>query len=307
MSTSPFQFDSGANEPLLKRHPDNPIIKPNMVPRASGILNSAVVEYGDEFRGIFRVDDLSKNMLLHTGTSKDGIQWNINPEPIEWQVNDPSLPAFKYGYDPRVVFLEGRYYITWCHDYNGYAIGLGVTDDFENFELMEIILPPWNRNAVLFPRKINGKYTMLHRPSDNGHTPFGDIFVSTSPDLIHWGRHRFVMGTRGGWQSTKIGPGPVPIETDEGWIMIYHGVINTCNGFVYSAGCAILDLDDPTKVLHRTMNNILYPPNLTNCSATSPTSSSPAPRCTTNQPTNSKSTTAPRIPTSASQPANYRN
>ena len=104
---------------------------------------------------------------------------------------------------------------------------------------------------------------MLSRPSDNGHTPFGDIFVSESPDMKHWGVHRYVMGTIKGdesaWQSTKIGAGCIPIETEEGWLVIYHGVINTCNGFVYRMGCALLDLEQPWKVLKRTKNYILFP------------------------------------------------
>ena len=128
---------------------------------------------------------------------------------------------------------------------------------------------PFNRNGVLFPRKINGNYYMLSRPSDNGHTPFGDIFVSESPDMKHWGVHRYVMGTIKGdesaWQSTKIGAGCIPIETEEGWLVIYHGVINTCNGFVYRMGCALLDLEQPWKVLKRTKNYILAPHEIYEC------------------------------------------
>ena len=103
---------------------------------------------------------------------------------------------------------------------------------------------------------------MLSRPSDRGHTPFGDIFYSESPDLCHWGRHRYVMGTAKGWQSTKIGAGPNPIETTEGWLLIYHGVLTSCNGFVYSAGAALLDLDEPWRVIYRTDPYILSPKTL---------------------------------------------
>ena len=110
---------------------------------------------------------------------------------------------------------------------------------------------PYNRNGVLFPRKINGKFAMVSRPSDTGHTPFGDIFYSESPDMTYWGKHRFVFGTAGGWQSKKVGPGPTPIETDEGWLMIYHGVLNSCNGFVYRFGVALLDIDRPWIVKER--------------------------------------------------------
>jgi beta-1,4-mannooligosaccharide/beta-1,4-mannosyl-N-acetylglucosamine phosphorylase len=124
---------------------------------------------------------------------------------------------------------------------------------------MENAFLPYNRNGVLFPRKIHGKFAMLSRPSDTGHTPFGDIFYSESPDMVHWGCHRFLMRPKGGWQSTKVGPGPVPIETPEGWLMIYHGVLTSCNGFVYSFGAAILDLDQPWKVLYRSEPYLMAP------------------------------------------------
>lgn len=112
---------------------------------------------------------------------------------------------------------------------------------------------------MLFPRRIGGKYAMLNRPSDNGHTPFGDIFYSESHDMVHWGCHRHVMEPRGGWESTKIGAGPIPIETTEGWLLFYHGVLTSCNGFVYSFGAALLDLDQPWKVIARGEPYLLAP------------------------------------------------
>lgn len=261
---TPLRLSTG-NQPLLKRYPGNPIIHRNAIPVANSVLNSAVIPYGDEYRGVFRVDHIDREMYVHAGRSKDGITWDIDPDPIRWNTKDSEIEQYEYMYDPRVTHLEGRYYITWCHGYHGPSIGIGVTDDFESFELLDIALPPCNRNAVLFPRKVNGEYLMLHRPSDNGHTPFGDIYIARSSDLIHWGKHRFVMGTTKGWQSTKIGPGPVPIETPEGWVLIYHGVLTSCNGFVYSTGAALLDLDKPWKVLYRTADYILHPTELYEC------------------------------------------
>jgi beta-1,4-mannooligosaccharide/beta-1,4-mannosyl-N-acetylglucosamine phosphorylase len=112
---------------------------------------------------------------------------------------------------------------------------------------------------VLFPRKINDNYVMLSRPSDNGHTPFGEIFLSHSPDMIHWGRHRHVMKPEAPWELTKIGSGPIPIETDEGWLLFYHGVLTSCNGFVYSFSAALLDLDEPWKVRYRARPYLISP------------------------------------------------
>jgi beta-1,4-mannooligosaccharide/beta-1,4-mannosyl-N-acetylglucosamine phosphorylase len=104
---------------------------------------------------------------------------------------------------------------------------------------------------------------MLSRPSDNGHTPFGDIFLSYSPDMKYWGEHRLVMKVTpfevSGWQSTKIGAGPVPVLTREGWLLFYHGVINTCNGFRYAMGAALLDPDEPEKVICRSKPYLLTP------------------------------------------------
>jgi len=204
-------------------------------------------------------------MQLHSGRSKDGIDWEIEDDRIEWISDEPEIGQWVYGYDPRVCWIEDRYYITWCNGYHGPTIGVGYTHDFETFYQLENAFLPYNRNGVLFPRKINGKFAMLSRPSDRGHTPWGDMFYSESPDVCHWGHHRFVMGTKPGWQSTKIGAGPTPIETTEGWLLIYHGVLTSCNGFVYSAGAALLDIDQPWKVMYRTAPYILSPQKLYEC------------------------------------------
>ena len=171
-----------------------------------------------------------------------------------------SRKTFTHAYDPRVTWLEDRYYVTWCNGYHGPTIGVAYTHDFTTFDQLENAFLPFNRNGVLFPRRIRGRYAMLSRPSDNGHTPFGDIYYSESPDLTHWGRHRHVLGTAPwSWESTKIGAGPTPIETDEGWLLVYHGVLTSCNGFVYSMGAALLDLDEPWRVVARGADYLLSP------------------------------------------------
>ncbi len=195
------------------------------------------------------------------GFSDDGLNWDIATRAVG--VRQPTTPRsvnFVYGYDPRVVRIEDRYYVTWCNWYHGPTIGVAWTDDFATFHQEENAFLPFNRNGVLFPRKVNGRFAMLSRPSDNGHTPFGDVFYSESPDLCFWGRHRHVMSpVANSWQATKVGGGPVPIETSEGWLLIYHGVLTSCNGYVYSAGVALLDLDEPWKVMARSTPYILSP------------------------------------------------
>ena len=266
----PWEDRPAGNQDVIWRYSGNPIIPRNLLPNSNSIFNSAVVPFNGAFAGVFRCDDRSRQMNIHAGHSQDGVHWTLEPEPIQWIYANDEIPASEYSYDPRVVWLEDRYYVIWCNGMHGPTIGLGYTFDFKEFHFMENILLPYNRNGVLFPRKVNGKYLLLSRPSDKGHTPFGDIFISQSTDLIHWGEHRFVMAPAGGWQSTKIGAGPVPIETPEGWLLFYHGVLTSCNGYVYSFGAALLDLDKPWKVIHRSNSYLLSPQTYYECVGDTP-------------------------------------
>ncbi|MCB9436580.1 MAG: glycoside hydrolase family 130 protein [Anaerolineales bacterium] len=256
----PWESRPANSSAVMWRYSHNPIIPRNATPTANSIFNSAAVPFQDGFAGVFRVDDTRRTMNLHVGHSKNGLDWEIAPQPIDWQFDDPELSTMVHRYDPRVVWIEDRYYVTWCNGYHGPTIGIGYTIDFAEFFFVENAFLPHNRNGVLFPRQIKGRYAMLSRPSDTGHTPFGDIFYSESPDMIHWGKHRFVMGPKAWrWESTKIGAGPIPIETSEGWLLIYHGVLTSCNGFVYSMGAALLDIDEPWKVIYRAAPYLLSP------------------------------------------------
>ena len=176
-------------------------------------------------------------MNIFAGFSKDGINWEINHEPISFKAGNTEMIESEYKYDPRVTWIEDRYWITWCNGYHGPTIGIGYTFDFKEFFQCENAFLPFNRNGVLFPQKIDGKYAMLSRPSDNGHTPFGDIYISYSPDMKYWGEHRCVMKVtpfpESAWQCTKIGAG--------------------------SMGAAILDKENPAKVLYRTRPYLLAP------------------------------------------------
>jgi beta-1,4-mannooligosaccharide/beta-1,4-mannosyl-N-acetylglucosamine phosphorylase len=262
----PWEERPAGSADVLWRYSANPIIPRNATPTSNSIFNSAVVPFNGAFAGVFRCDDKRRVMNIHRGFSADAISWQIDPEPIQMHNADPEVTRFVHRYDPRVCWLEDRYYVTWCNGYHGPTIGVAYTYDFETFHQLENAFLPFNRNGVLFPRKINGKYAMLSRPSDNGHTPFGDIFYSESPDLEHWGRHRHVMGTKAwSWESTKIGAGPIPIETSEGWLLFYHGVLTSCNGFVYSFGAALLDLDEPWKVRYRGAPYLLSPQTTYEC------------------------------------------
>ena len=249
---------------IVWRSSGNPVIPRDLIPSSNSIFNAAVVAHEGGFRGVFRCDDKRRMMQLHSGRSADGVHWEIENERIRFAPAEGVEPAeWEYGYDPRVCFIEDRYYVTWCNSFDGWpTIGLAYTHDFETYYQMENAFLPFNRNGVLFPQRIGGRFAMLSRPSDRGHTPFGEIYYSESPDMTHWGRHRLVMRPTAGWQATKIGAGPIPIETSEGWLVFYHGVLTSCNGFVYSMGAALLDLDEPWRVIDRTEPYLLHPEEL---------------------------------------------
>ena len=253
---------AGCND-VMWRFSRNPIIGRYAIPTSNSIFNSAVVPFGDGFAGVFRCDNRAVQMNIFAGFSSDGVHWNIEHEPIVFKAGNTEMIDSAYKYDPRVTFIGDRYWITWCNGYHGPTIGIGYTFDFKEFFQCENAFLPFNRNGVLFPEKINGKYAMLSRPSDNGHTPFGYIWLSYSPDMKYWGEHRHVMSPspfeQSAWQCTKVGAGAVPILTDEGWLIFYHGVITTCNGFRYSMGAALLDRENPSHVLYRTQPYLLAP------------------------------------------------
>lgn len=261
LSNIPWEERPEGCSDVVWRSSKNPVIPRDLIPSSNSIFNSAVVAYEGEFRGVFRCDDKRRVMQLHSGRSIDGVHWEIDDKRIRFEpAEGVEAMEWGYGYDPRVCFIEDRYVVTWCNGYAGWpTIGVGYTYDFETYYQMENAFLPFNRNGVLFPRKIGDKFAMLSRPSDRGHTPFGEIYYSESPDLTFWGKHRLVMRPAGGWQATKIGAGPIPIETSEGWLVFYHGVLTSCNGFVYSMGAALLDLDEPRKVIARTEPYLLHP------------------------------------------------
>ncbi|MHA7964157.1 glycoside hydrolase family 130 protein [Paenibacillus sp. CAU 1782] len=261
LSNIPWQDKpEGAVGPVW-RHSENPVVKRNPAKGIARIFNSAVAAYEDAYIGVFRAETINGRPHLHLGKSEDGYNWVIEEERIPFidEEGKPFQP--KYAYDPRLLKVEDTYYVIWCTDFYGAAIGMAKTTDFKTFVRLENPFLPFNRNGVLFPKKINGNFVMLSRPSDSGHTPFGDVFLSESPDLVYWGKHRHVMtkGGQGWWQSVKIGGGPAPIETSEGWLMFYHGVTGTCNGLVYSMGAVILDRDEPSKVKYRSSTYVLTP------------------------------------------------
>lgn len=256
----PWQERPAGSSAPVWRYKENPVIPRNPLPGVARIFNSAVIPYEGKFIGVFRGEQVNGIPYIYVGHSDDAVHWRFEPEKVHFvdENGEPFMPS--YAYDPRLIEVDGVYYAIWCQDAFGATLGMAKTTDFKTFTRLENPFPPFSRNGVLFPRRVDGKYLLLSRPSDSGHTPFGDIWLSESRDLEYWGHHRHVMGRSSEWwENVKIGGGAAPIETSEGWLLIYHGVTGTCNGYVYSIGGAILDRDEPSKVLYRCSDFLITP------------------------------------------------
>ena len=243
------------------RYSKNPVIARNPLPDVARIFNSAVCTWKNGgFVGVFRAEKTNGIPYLYYGFSDDALNWRFSDGGIKITDENGADVTPSYAYDPRLVRIGDVYHIIWCTNFHGASIGIATTTDFKTFTSRGNGFLPFNRNGVLFPRKFGENYYILTRPSDSGHTPFGDIFLSESNDLLHWGNHRFVFGKSSEWwQSLKVGAGCAPIETERGWLLFYHGVTGTCSGYIYSMGAALLDRNEPWKVLKRADSYLLTP------------------------------------------------
>src|SRR3989338_2412012 len=241
---------------VIKRHEGNPLIKKEWFPfDVVYVLNPCSIKHGDEYKLICRVTDRKDTSHLALAKSHDGINFEYHSNPIL----SPEINNEEHGVeDPRITKIKDKYYITYTtySKSHGAAVALLESEDLLTFEKKGIIFPPDNKNAVIFPEKIDGKYFIHHRPMSGFAEKF-EIWSSSSPDLIHWGNHKFVMSPKDGplWSSERIGAGAVPIKTDKGWLSIYHGAANR----TYKLGVAIFDLENPSKLIRRSENFILSP------------------------------------------------
>ncbi|MCQ2793703.1 MAG: glycoside hydrolase family 130 protein [Bacilli bacterium] len=244
------------------RYSNNPITKREYNENIDRIFNSALVPFDGEFIGVFRADTYQNRSFLYVGHSKDGYSIELEDKPLVLHnENGEVLPNVGYSrFDPRVIKIEDVYYVVFCEYTNAVTTAIAYTKDFKNFTQINNPFTPNYRNGVLFPRKINDYYKILLRPCDAGNSNFGDIYVSESKDLHYWGNAKLLLSAGfSGWNWTKIGGGPAPIETDEGWLILIHGVTSTCSGWIYSMGGIIVDKDDPSKVLYRCDDFLLTP------------------------------------------------
>ena len=249
---------------ILQRHPANPILDPEDFPGVRQMFNPSPVRFGDEIILLVSTQRYSERSgETRVARSKDGVNFTVDDKPF---INlDKELYPYniinRHVIDNRVTKIDDTYYILTplsSVGFGGPTTILGKTTDFENYELIDIISLPQNRGISLFPEKINGKYYRLDRPGAGDGTRFGPIWLSSSPDLVHWGQFRPVVQPFALWNMSKLGPTP-PIKTDAGWLVIIHGVSDPCDGPHYSIGAVLLDLENPCKMIGKTMSTLLYP------------------------------------------------
>jgi len=246
---------------IVTRYEGNPIITSYNIPEpCNAVFNAAAARYKNEYLLLLRVEGLEGKSKLFLAKSKDGFHFNVQPKPVmEPSEEEPFKTYEKRGIeDPRITQTDGVYYIVYtAYSHHAPRLSLAKTEDFRTFERVALISEPENKDGVLFPRKINGHYVRYDRPVTSEKL---DIWISYSPDLHYWGNAKCVMETRPGyWDSSRIGAGPPPIETEEGWLLIYHGVKRTPSGAIYRLGCALFDLEDPAKLIAQGQIPIISP------------------------------------------------
>lgn len=209
-----------------------------------------------------RVEDRSGHSHLCVARSADGVHnWQIDEQPT-LPADPEQFPEELWGVeDPRITYVPelASYAVVYtAYSRGGPGVSLALTEDFRRFERYGMIMPPEDKDAALLPRRIGGHWALIHRPVGNlgAH-----MWISYSPDLRHWGSHKLMLEARRGawWDANKIGLSPPPIETPQGWLVVYHGVRQTAGGALYRLGLALFDLDNPERCLRRSSTWIFGP------------------------------------------------
>jgi len=246
---------------LLHRWERNPVITLVDVPfRCNTVFNGTPVKIDGEYYLILRIEGLEGYSFFALARSRDGLHFEVEPEPCMVPAEAGAWKVWEERgiEDPRLTAIDGTFYVMYTAvGRHGYRIALARTDDLHHYERVAAISGPGNKDGVLFPQKVGGLYARLDRPFGNG---VGCVWVSYSPDLIHWGKGECVFCPRSRfWDSYRIGASAPPIRTDRGWLEIYHGVKMTSAGPIYRIGTVMLDLDNPAKVLGRCLAPLLSP------------------------------------------------
>ena len=246
------------NPVLFERHPNNPILSAKDWPYpVNSVFNAGATLVGEEHILVARVEDRTGMSHLCVARSHDGVGgWRIDRKP-SLLPSPETHPEEMWGIeDPRITWLEDLG--TWAIAYTAYSeagplVSLATTEDFVDFKRLGPVMPPEDKDAALFSAKFDGRYAMLHRPVSAFAGVDKHIWISFSPDLRHWGDHRVLIRARRGgwWDANKIGLSPPPLETPEGWLILYHGARETPAGCIYRLGVALLDREDPNTLIKR--------------------------------------------------------
>jgi predicted GH43/DUF377 family glycosyl hydrolase len=258
---------SNQHTELFHRHELNPILTAADWPYpVSSVLNPGATLLPDGTTLLLcRVEDRRGHSHFCAARSANGVdQWQIDPQPT--LLADPGhFPEELWGIeDPRITYLPelSKYAIVYtAYTSSGPGVALALTEDFHYFERYGMIMPPEDKDAALLPHRIGGYWVLVHRPvSYHG----AHIWMSYSPDLLYWGSHKLMLEARlgGWWDANKIGLSPPPIETPQGWLVIYHGVRQTSAGSLYRLGLALFDLHTPERCLKRSNEWIFGPEEL---------------------------------------------
>lgn len=253
---------AGHKEPIVKRWQGNPILTKQDVPYpVETVHNAGAVKHRGRYIMLFRSHLRNGRSIIGLAESEDGFRFAVRPKPFLIPSQDEPFASYEeYGVeDPRICAMDGEYLITYsAYSRYGVRIGMARTGDFEGVERVSLITQADHRNVVIFPEKIEGRYARLDRPHSE-ISPWS-IWISYSPDLIHWGDSKVVIKPLAyHWDEMKVGPGATPIRTDKGWLNIYHGVFKTMDGAVYRLGAALHNLKDPSIVLGVADEWILQP------------------------------------------------
>ena len=242
---------------LFERHVANPILTAADWPYSVNTVFNPGAAVGPDGETVLLVRVEDRTGVSHFGLarSQDGYtRWKIEPEPV--MVPDREGTEEVWGLeDPRITQIGDRYLIAYtAFSSGGPLVALAETEDFRTFRRRGAVMVPEDKDAALFPDTFDGRWALIHRPVISPATRvLGHIWLSYSPDLHHWGDHCIVIPARSGsyWDAEKVGIGPPPLETPEGWLVLFHGVKVTAAGGVYRVGTALLDRDDPRRLLAR--------------------------------------------------------
>ncbi len=242
----------GSRDEVIKRYPKNPILTKDDVPYpVATVHNAGVTKFCDRYIMLFRSHTKNGRSIIGIAESSDGFNFKVRKEPFLVPEKSGIFSRYEeFGIeDVRICKMDEAYLLTYsAYSRYGVRIGLARTYDFKSVERIAFITEPDMRNVVIFPEKFSGRYARLDRP--HTHISPWSIWVSYSPDLIHWGDSKIVIEPQKyHWDEAKIGPGATPIKTEKGWLNIFHGVFSTMDGAVYRLGCALHDTYNPEKVI----------------------------------------------------------